>query len=317
MAGSPKFFGRKYKLTLDIPGVKKLVFEVEDGKPAMDIKFDVTYARGQVAREGTVSVLGLSLDTMHSFLDLAGMTRGKAMSELVRVKLEAGYFSSAGMVEILNGFAWYATVTSPPTMWLNIKVSEYNPMGGRKVAVSYTEPMRLEDAVNHIMSQFEEVEGGITFSVEDRTEDELLSKDDKVKLSFPTSEITLSEAIQELNRQCSDEIQFILKTSENDDDCRTLLAVDKNIRKSTPGDVEVDGENGLLSVTGIDAVNGCITTFIDGTVEDEMSHLVLTSALNPQANGRYYIVKKQFIGHYMGQEWYARYFCSAREGDPE
>lgn len=316
MASTPMFFGRKYRLTLTPPEGKALVFVVKEGMPAMDIKFDVTYARGQTAREGTISVLGLSLNTMHTFLELAGMTRGKAMSELVHVKLEVGYFTNGGrMLEVLNGFAWYATVTSPPQMWLNIKVSEYNPLGGRKVAISYSEPMQIESAVNHVISQFDEVEGK-SFYVEDRTEEELLTSDFKPKLSFP-NEVSLSEAIQELNRQCSDKVQFILKTTDDDDDCRTLLAVDKDVRKSTEGDIYVDGNTGLLSVTGIDAVNGCITTFINAQVEDEMSHLNLTSVLNPQANGRYYIVKKQFIGHYMGQEWYARYFCSAREGDPE
>ena len=129
MAGSSKYFGRKYRLVLDLPDDKKYTFETKPGLPAMDIKFDVTYARGQTAREGTVSILGLGRKLINKFISLSGETRGLAMSKLVRVKLEAGYFSDTGMVEIFDGFAWYASVTAPPQMWLNIKVSEYNPLG--------------------------------------------------------------------------------------------------------------------------------------------------------------------------------------------
>lgn len=317
MASAPKYFGRYYKLILDPPSGKSLTFETKEGKPAMDIKFDVTYARGQTAREGTISILGLSLDTMHTFLELAGMTRGKAMSELVHVRLEAGYFSSAGTVEILNGFAWYASVTSPPNMWLNIKVSEYNPMGGRAVDIKQIGPSDISSAVQSFLDNFSGSDGeGETFIVEDQTEDGIFDNSDK-KITIPGGKYTLGDAIRHLNQKVDDRIQFILKTSQDDDGVRTILAIDKDDKKATDGEVYVDGGNGLLSVTGIDAINGCITTFIDGKWDDSMSHLNLTSNLNPQANGRYYIVKKQFVGHFMGQEWYARYFCSAREGDDE
>lgn len=317
MAGTPKYFGRYYKLTLDPPEGNSLVFETEEGEPSMDIKFDVTYARGQTAREGTISVLGLSMDTMHTFLELAGMTRGKAMSELVHIRLDAGYFTDAGHVNILDGYAWHATITSPPNMWLEIKVAEYNPMGGRGITVNQIGPSAIPNAVQSFIDNFSGEDGeGVEFVVEDNTEDGIFDSSTK-KITIPGGKYTIGDAIRLLNQKVDDRIQFILKTSDDDDGVRTVLAVDKEDKKATEGEVYVDGENGLLSVTGIDAINGCITTFLDGTWDDSLSHLNLTSSLNPQANGRYYIVKKQFVGHFLGQEWYARYFCSAREGDDE
>lgn len=317
MAGTPKYFGRYYKLTLDPPEGNSLVFETKEGEPAMDIKFDVTYARGQTAREGTISILGLSMDTMHTFLELAGMTRGKAMSELVHIRLDAGYFTKAGHVNILDGFAWHATITSPPTMWLEIKVSEYNPMGGRGVKIKQIGPAAIPNAVQSFIDNFNGNKGeGVRFVVADNTEDGIFDRSTK-KITLPGGTYTLGDAIRLLNQKADDRIQFILKTSDDDEGVRTILAVDKDDKKAAHGEIYVDGENGLLSVTGIDAINGCITTFIDGSWNDSMSHLNLKSSLNPQANGRYYIVKKQFVGHYMGQEWYARYFCSARQGDDE
>lgn len=307
-----KFFGRYYLLTLDDD-----TFEVEAGKPAMDIKFDVTYARGQTAREGTISILGLSRERMQKYLDLAAKTRGKALSELVHVRLEAGYFSDAGTLEILNGFAWYGTVTSPPEMWLTLKVSEYNPNAGRRTDIMpYNQTGNLKEVVEQLMDMWTIIEG-VNISVEDKTQDQLLSADKapQVTLSIP-AQVTLGETIHYLNMQASDDIWFILRSRSGDSKDRQLLAIDKQTFKCTPAeDAEVNGDNGLLSVTGIDAVNGCVTTFLDGTIDDEFSHLNLQSALNPQANGRYYIVKKQYIGHFLGQEWYTRYFCSGKEGD--
>lgn len=317
MAGTPIYFGRRYRLSLHIPGQNPKVFEVQAGLPAMDIKFDVTYARGQTAREGTISILGLGYKTIHEFIALAGETRGYAMSRLIRVKLEAGYFSAAGMVEILNGFAWYATVTSPPQMWLNIKVSEYNPLGGKTATLGITEPLTMRNILDQVASKFTEVEnnGGesIAFEVVDKTQD--LIVDNSQVLIGPIDfgdGVTLAEAIQILNQNLSDEVLVILR-SRNIDNTRIIECLDKNKQKAARGEVMVDKDNGLLTVTGIDAVNGCITTFLDGRYQDELSHLVLQSELNKQANGRYYIIKKQYVGHFMGQEWYVRYFCSARE----
>lgn len=310
-----KFFGRYYKLTITKPEGPSLEFEVEDGKPAMDIKFDVKYARGQTAREGTVSILGLSVDTMNSILMLAGMTRGKAMSQLIRVRLEVGYFTSAGTVEVINGFAWYATITSPPQMWLNIRISEVNPLGARTVTFGNVSGKSIRQVVETVLARFVKEEG-MEFRLEDATEDQIIDEEKDRSVQF-TDAVSLSGALSVLNEKLDDKVWFLLKTRDNEK-IRTVLALDKDADKVTPADdVQIDGDNGLLSVTGIDAINGCITTFIDGTVAEELTHLVLRSALNPQANGRYYIVRKEFVGHFMGQEWYTRYFCSAREGDAE
>lgn len=309
-----KYFGRKYILTLSEPGgSNKMTFQTEAGKPAMDIKFDVSYARGQTAREGTISILGLSRDTMTKYLMLAGMTRGKAMSHLMRVSLEAGYFTSAGMVNILNGFVWYCSVSSPPNMWLHMKVSEYNPLGARAIALGNPSGGTIREFIGSILAQYEPVEG-VTFEIDDRTEDQILDMSKTWNQPFPSS-TTLADAISIINAQLSDKVQFMLNSDS--DDVRTLVAYDKQTEKAAIGEVTIDGDNGLLSVTGIDAVNGCITTFLDGTVKEELTHLNLESKLNPQANGRYYICKKQFVGHFLGQEWYSRYFCTAKEGDSE
>ena len=61
-------------------------------------------------------------------------------------------------------------------------------------------------------------------------------------------------------------------------------------------------------------MNGDITTFLSNT-DPNLTFMTLTSQLNPQANGKYQIVKKQYVGHYAGQEWYVKYHCTARSKD--
>lgn len=302
------YFGRKYRLTIG-----EQTFEVEDGKPAMDIKFDVTYARGQTAREGTLSILGLGHKTIHEFISLAAMPRGDALSQLVPVKLDAGYFSPAGMVEIFNGFAWYASVTSPPQMWLNLKVSEYNPLGGREAIVPPATNSTMRQILQTICDVFSDTEG-VEFDWEDNTEDQLISSDNETKSIDFGDKATLSSVIAKLTSSLSDKVQFILRSYKSDK-TRIIECLDKAERKVQHDIVKVNKDSGLLSVTGVDAVSGCITTFLDGRISDQLCHLDLKSELNQQANGKYYIVKKQHVGHFMGQEWYTRYFCSAREDD--
>lgn len=316
MANS-KFFGRKYRLIIKPPGGKEITFEVEDGKPAMDIKFDVTYARGQTAREGTVSILGLGQNTIHDFISLAAKDRGKALAERAQLRLEVGYFSGSGMVEVLDGFIWYATVTSPPQMWLNLKVSEYDPMGDKQIKLQSDFTNRtLAEILKALCDDIgDEVDGmGIPYTWEDKTEDEIIESDEeKVTLNVAET-MALGDIMTLLNSKFSNKASFILNTT-NSDGCRKIICLDKDLKKATRGEIPVDNDHGLLSVTGIDAVSGCITTFIDGSCTDELSHLNLHSELNQQANGRYFIIKKQYVGHFMGQEWYTRYFCSAREDD--
>ena len=317
MATDSRYFGRVYSLTLSEPGGGETkVFEAKEGTTPLDIKFDINYARGQTAREGTVSILGLSYPTISKFISLAAKARGAAMKELARVRLEVGYMSGAGTIEVIDGFVWYATVTAPPQMWLNLKVCEYNPLGAPTTTFPDISVTTVKKTMDTILEKFHEVEG-VEFKLIDKTEDQLVEKENKagtnIEINFGAKEkVSLSDVINKFN-MASSTMCFTLRKNRKSN-VREVEAHDKK-DKATSGNIYVDKDHGLLSVTGIDAVNGCITTFIDGQFADELSHMVLTSQLNPHANGRYYITRKQYVGHYQGPEWYVRYYCSAREGD--
>lgn len=310
---SATYWWRYYKLTIRPPDGKEMTFETGAGKASMDIKFDVSYARGQVAREGSVSILGLGFDTIHQILELSALARGEAMAKMATLTLEAGYYSTAGAVEILNGFIWYGTVTSPPEMWLTLKVSEVNLLAGKAISINQNEEVPIYEFMNSLCVWYHEAEG-VGFSIYDNTEGQTFEDSEEMVKFVSVDKITLHDIIQKLNKQLSHDYQFTLRTFASDK-TRVIEVFDKASDKVTDGDVIVDKNHGLLSVTGIDCVSGCITTFIDGRFDDELSHLKLTSELNPQANGRYYIMRKQYVGHYLGTEWYTRYYCSAREGE--
>ena len=312
---SSAYWWRYYKLTIIPPSGNKMTFETGNGKASMDIKFDVTYARGQVAREGTVSILGLGYDTIHDILELAALPRGGAMSKMSKLTLEAGYYSVAGAVEVLNGFIWYGTVTSPPEMWLNLKVSEVNLLSGKAIPITQDKEVPIAEFLYEVCTQFSEAEK-VEFAYYDNTAGQTFEDSDEMVKFDSHGAITLHDLIQKLNKQLSHNYQFTLRTFASDE-TRIIEVFDKENYLVTDGDVVVDKDHGLLSVTGIDCISGCVTTFIDGRMDDELCHLQLTSELNPHANGRYYIMRKQYVGHYLGPEWYVRYYCSAKEGQED
>lgn len=303
-AGQVKFFGRAYKLELD--GVP---YETKEGLPAMDIKFDVTYAIGQTCRFGTVSILGLSHQTMSKYLALSAMPTGKALSEMMTVKLSAGYDSESELTEIINGYAYYATVDAPPNMWLTLKVSEVNPTGGPCVDVAAKQAPTIESYIRGCLEKFSAEEGvAEEFDFVDYTPSQVCSKKKTMQYGL-MKKINLRDFIAKLNDMSDWNVKFILRGN-------LLEAYGIDREETVEKVIDVDGNNGLLAVSGIDAVNGDITTFL--SYQDErLCYLHLTSQLNPQANGRYIIVRKQHLGHYNGNEWYTKYHCSARAEDEE
>lgn len=313
MGAEPLYFGRKYRLSITPPEGDRLVLDVQEDTTPLDIKFDVTYAIGQVAREGTVSILGLGWDTIEPILEMSAMARGDALAEHVHLKLEAGYLSKAGMVEIFDGYIYYATVTSPPEMWVNLKISEVNPYGGPTCDITVTDLLTPRDIVQGILDKFSKAEG-VNFRLVDKTKDKLFDNDkEKTKFSMDGDKQTLKAVLQKLS-DWRPKYVFTLATIEAASNDRIVEVHSKEGGDAGDEgeDVRVDKDNGLLSVSGIDAVSGHITTFIDGRWKDKLSHIRLKSELNPQANGRYRILKKQYTGHYTGKEWYTKYFCSNR-----
>lgn len=310
MASESRYFGRRYKLHFDVNGTSLDLDSTTTYTPC-DIKFDVSYAQGQTARAGTIGVLGLKEEDIEVFLRLSAMTRGEAMSEMVHCRLDAGYESAAGMVNIMDGIVWYASVTSPPQKWVNLNVCEYHQLGSKKFEIGNLKPLPLNVLCDTLCQKFSEEEN-IPFKCIDETEGELLSTEKARKITFAKEE-TVESVVKALNEQASDKVRFILCT-EGDTTPRILKAVNKESDKAYDRTVYVNGNTGLLAVTGIDAINGCVTTFIDKESDQSgFCKLNLKSELNPQANGIYYIVRKQHIGHYMGQEWYTRYTCSDKK----
>ena len=81
--------------------------------------------------------------------------------------------STAGAVEILNGFIWYGTFTSPPNMWITLKVSEVNVLGGKAVEIVQSKEVPLLEFMQYVCQQYHNVEG-VPFSLYDNTEDQIL-----------------------------------------------------------------------------------------------------------------------------------------------
>jgi hypothetical protein len=312
VAGTTNFFGRAYRLTLEGPGFGKKVFETQKDKPAMDIKFDVKFARSQVAMEGTVSILGLGWKTINEIMQTSVIARGDYLKNQLHVKLEAGYFTNVGMVEIIDGYVFYASVTAPPEMWLTMKVTEYNQLGAKMVQFDKEiEPMPIKPYVGTILDKIAKAEQ-VQIRLVDKTEEKILESKKKVHVSLKGEDWCLRTMIMHLTNNLSDEAMFILRTYCASNRERIVEVHSKKMEGGIGEPIMVDADHGLLSVSGLTATGGTVTTFLDGRCDNQLSHIILKSELNPQANGKYLITEKHNVGHYAGKEWYTKYTCEAR-----
>lgn len=296
------FFQRKYILNIN----GKTFQTYREQGDALDIKFDVTFARGAggAFRQGKVAILGLSDQTISEYLELAALGRGAATARKLRVDLFAGYENGGKkLIRIITGNAYNATITPPPEKWLTLDVFEVDPSGGETypfTKLNQGTPYKIGDLASELIGNFT-APNGKKYQFSDRTKKKV--GEQKVASFGSGAQYSLSNAIIAINQLSKD---WVVIVNENQ-----LIAIDASENEAPDEQTVVSADTGLLSVTGIDAKNATITTFLNE--EDPLlSKLVLKSELNKQANGNYLILKKQFKGHYHGNEWYTTYFCSGR-----
>lgn len=289
-----KFFGRTYKLTLTMPGGGSKVFIADSKNIGMDIKFSVSFAPSNGCREGEVSILGLSRKSMEDYIATASLTRGDAQKKMLKVKLEAGY-EKTGNVPIIDGYAYYATVSTPPEMWLSMNVSEQNPVCGERYAYPCKEPTPLEEVVKGVLGNFK-----IGFEFKG-TEKSIL----KNKVTFPGDLMDLRGCMDRLKEMAAWEL---LQAGQ------TVYGYDLGKKqKQKTEDFVADKAHGLLGVSGVSNVGVTVTTFLYDNNPFNIGHLVLNSEVYKGANGRYIITGKRYHGHFRGQEWYNTLTCTGKE----
>ena len=289
MAGET-YFGRKYVLTV---GGK--TFATDPELPPLDIQFNVSRTLSEITTGGQVSILGLSYETITPFLDLIPLGPGAARAKGLKVKLEAGYYN-LGTMMIIDGYASNASISSPPEMWLHLTVDENNVNIPDKQQFGITKtdpPLPVTTVASALFSKF-----GKGFS--DLTEEQIGQKV-KVK-AFGPAVYEFPDAIKAVTQLAKWKCQCVGST---------VYAYDLLDSRSKLNPIIVTNETGLVSVTGITVKEATVSQFIT-PVNPVSDKLQLTSKLNPHANGRYKINKKNFRGHYYGPEWYTTYSCADR-----
>ena len=306
MASDQRFYGRYYNLKIGTDDSD--TFSSDETASPLDIKFKVNTAKVQKFREGEISILGLSHKRISKFLKLAALGRGRALKEMMPVSLMAGYGYKESLIQIINGYAHYGSVTPPPNMWLTLKVAEYSPFGGAEIeipAVSASATKSVSEVVNEIIGKINAANGTNFPDLMDYTQGGICSK---IKCKeIEAKRVTINGAIDFINSNLANDVTFTIDNGK-------FVAYDKGDKVAAGPAQVIDKNHGLLSVSGVDAVNGCITTFLQDSSPNVMTKIQLKSELNPQANGEYVLLRKEYEGHYAGPEWYTRFYCSARIG---
>lgn len=298
------FFGRKYELTIGGTGAsgatEATTFVSELGKPAMDIKFDLGYKIGAPISTGHISILGLSKARINSILELAALDPGVARQQHLPIKLVAGYHSAAGTVDIFRGFVVYATVTSPPNMWLNMEVSEVNPRSGIAIDCNVSGEPTVAELIETLIQRANDAGDVSPYQYEfvDQTYGEKCSTNRIA--NFMGGQTTLQDAVGKLSQQISKFARLMIRGLY-------VEAYDISADDKDNDIINIDGDHGLLSVSGITNKLATVTTFIQNR-PTALKYFNLVSKLNPHANGIYYIPMIEYKGHFAGPEWYVTYY---------
>lgn len=289
-------FGRIYKLELSRGNGKLLTIDNSKSGDCYDIKFDVSLSHEAQVREGRVSILGLSRQSMENYLSLSSLNPGQARKKMVRCKLQAGYLDT-GMVDIIDGYAYYATISMPPRIWLDINVSEANVICGEKFQTPILKEKKISGIASTVLRKY-----GDTFSFVGTNKDVL-----EKKSYFPGRLLDERCAIRTLNTLGDwslvkeGNVVYGYNASPSGVDCNTSL-----------GNPTINEDAGLLGVSGISNFGCTVTTFLSAKVKG-LSRMTLQSSVNKQANGNYLVISKRYRGHYMGNEWHTVLECVGKK----
>lgn len=307
---------RKYILTIDGKTFETPDPDEKDPEKqyALDIRFDISFPSeaGGACRSGTIAILGLSEKMRNRFLELSTLSGDAAFAKQLSVDLAAGY-DDGRFVRVFSGYAYGATTSAPPDMWLNLQVQEFNASGGKvvkftklaKKGVKY----KIGKLAEELIGNFEDSNGNKIGFVDLTTGKKNVGS--QTIASFGSGNgYNIKSAVIAINDMSKDWTVVLRGNS--------LYAYPNEISFESGKDSSADLTvvDNPLSVTGINVKNATITVFLS---EGCLHHgrLKLVSKLNPQANGTYRVTNKRFIGHYQGNEWYTQYTCTDRIKDSD
>lgn len=249
---------------------------------SLDFKFSGEKT-GDIYRDFTVGILGLSLDTINDLTawGVEGFKRKR------RIQVFAGYDIDALANPIFDGFIVEAIPTSPPDMWLNMKC-----MINFDNDIPVDRPRSFCGTIDEIFKEIAK-ELGLGSRIEAK------KIDSEKEYTF-----TIDGTRTGLARKFADAFDLTVVADNG-----VLIAYDKRPWLDDPkNQIELSMDTGLLGIGSL-TVTGLVARMRLNDYPKMGSWMKLKSTLIPQANGDYCVIKKRHIGHYRGDDWYTELKC--------
>lgn len=274
-----------------------VAIEMENGRfqkfggdnDSLDFKFEGVKL-GDICNDFTVSILGLSTDTINTLTvwDLA-----RAIKRRRKIRVYAGYSTDSIASPIFEGIVMEAIPSPPPNKWLSFKCMYIGPQPEPGIATQYVE--------GKIEKVFKQLVKNVNLTYENKTTTESyvpmwkvtsVDKNQTVKFKIDKSPMAnLSDFANTFGIKCYCEGVCI-------------YAVDAKGWYKTPHDAKVISvDTGLIDIPFIDLAGAKIKLRLSDDIA-LFSWVYLKSELIPSANGYYYAIEKKQVGHFRGDDWY-------------
>ena len=275
---SSTFFNRTYELAISGNGIDISVSK-------LDIKFDIQFYTGPRTGQASITIIGLSLNTIALLEPFTVMSPGTLMTgNGIKVSLNAGYDNSNEL--LFDGLLYSVSISEPPELAVSISARAFRSISDlERQSITTEYGIKIKEVASTAFSLF-----GINFVNQSSADVEV-----KVGTKMITGDIIdFMRAIQQMAK-------WYLTYIPSDG---IVVATDEFPEESYE---TIDKNHGLLGVPSVNVYSANICTWLRKDTPSVGKMITLDSTLHPSANGRYKVMCLQYKGEYRGKSWYTLY----------
>lgn len=275
---SKSFFNRTYELSISGDGVDVSVNR-------LDVRFDVQFFTGPRTGSASITIIGLSYDTISILEPFTVASPGTLMTgKGIKVTLKAGYDDSNET--IFDGLLYSVSISEPPELAVSISAKGFRSISDLERKNIVTEPdIKVTELASSAFAVF-----GLQFNNQSHI-------NDQKKMGSKVLNGDLVDFMMAIQRMSKWYLTYL--PSDN-----VVIATDY---KPTEAYETINKSNGLLGVPSVNVYSANICTWLRQDNPSVSRMVVLESELHPSANGRYWINSIRYKGEYRGKSWYTMY----------
>ena len=275
---SSSFFNRTYELNIRGDGIDISV-------DRLDVRFDVQFYTGPRTGSASITIIGLSYDTISILEPFTVASPGTLMTgKGIRVTLKAGYDDSNET--IFDGLLYSVSISEPPELAVSISARGFRSISDLERKNIVTEPdIKVTELASSAFAVF-----GLQFNNQSHI-------NNMKKMGSKVLDGDLVDFMRAIQRMSKWHLTY-LPADE------VIVATDYIPREAYE---TINKTSGLLGVPSVNVYSATICTWLRADTPAVSRMVTLESQLHPSANGNYWINSIRYKGEYRGKSWYTMY----------